>query len=55
MLMFLLSWLVAKCGFMQNADLRAAAIAAAVNKCAMGFFPALLRGIGCNILVCGAV
>lgn len=51
---FLFALLVNGSGLM-NADLAAAAQTIAVNKCALSFGQALLRGIGCNILVCGAV
>ena len=52
---FLLSALVYHSGLMANADLAAAAKSVAANKCSLSFIEALLRGIGCNILVCGAV
>ena len=52
---FLLSALVYHSGLMANADLAAAAKSIAANKCALSFGEALLRGVGCNILVCGAV
>ncbi|MBO4925577.1 MAG: formate/nitrite transporter family protein [Clostridia bacterium] len=41
-------------GFLQG-TLGEAAAQIARNKCALGFFPALVRGAACNILVCGAV
>ncbi len=52
---FLLAWLANRSGLLANADLAAAAKSIAANKCALTFGQALLRGIGCNILVCGAV
>ena len=51
---FLFSWLVSQSGLM-SADLANAAKTIAANKCALSFGQALLRGVGCNILVCGAV
>ena len=51
---FLFSWLVNQSGLM-SADVANAAKSIAANKCALSFGQALLRGIGCNILVCGAV
>ena len=52
---FLFAWLVSGSGLMAKADLAAAAKSIADSKCALTFSEALLRGIGCNILVCGAV
>lgn len=42
-------------GLMRNAALADAALAAARTKCGLSFGEALFRGIGCNVLVCGAV
>ena len=52
---YLMARLVCASGFLQNEALCAAALSAAQNKCALPFDAALLRGIGCNVLVCGAV
>ena len=42
-------------GFMKNAAVADAAMNAALGKCSLSFGEALFRGIGCNMLVCGAV
>jgi len=42
-------------GFFNQAELAKAAGSIAVNKCALSFGQAFLRGVGCNVLVCGAV
>ncbi|MBR3106871.1 MAG: formate/nitrite transporter family protein [Clostridia bacterium] len=52
---FLFAWLVNQSGLIAGADLAASAKSIATNKCALTFGQALLRGIACNILVCGAV
>ncbi|MBQ6960473.1 MAG: formate/nitrite transporter family protein [Clostridia bacterium] len=52
---YFMARLVCASGFLWNADLLSAVMTAAVNKCSLPFDAALLRGIGCNILVCGAV
>lgn len=52
---FVMAWLVHASGFLQNADVCFAVLNAANSKCTLPFDAALIRGIGCNILVCGAV
>ena len=52
---YLLAWIVCASGFLWNEDLLRSAASIALNKCTLPFDAALLRGIGCNILVCGAV
>ncbi len=47
--------LVHASGFLWDTALCGAVMAAAAKKTALPFDAALLRGIGCNILVCGAV
>ena len=47
--------LVHASGFLENADLCAAVMSIAKAKCTLPFDAALIRGIGCNVLVCGAV
>lgn len=42
-------------GLMQNAALSSAALETARAKCSLSFGEALFRGVGCNVLVCGAV
>ncbi len=51
----LLALLVYGGGIYAPAELSSAASAIAVNKCAQPFLQALLRGVMCNVLVCGAV
>lgn len=50
-----MAWLVHASGFLWDAALCEAVINAAAKKCVLPFDGALLRGIGCNVLVCGAV
>ena len=52
---FLFACLVSGSGLTANPELAAAAKSIAISKCSLTFGQALLRGIGCNILVCGAV
>ena len=47
--------LIMASGFLWNKDLTASFMSIAMAKCTLPFDAALLRGIGCNILVCGAV
>lgn len=52
---YLMACIVLLSGFMKNADLALAAAGIAADKCSLTFGNALFRGIGCNVLVCGAV
>lgn len=54
---FLAAILVTAGGVLSNAGEGTVQLALSIarKKCGMGFLDALLRGIGCNILVCGAV
>lgn len=52
---FLLVLIVCASRYLWNESLMLSAATIALNKCALPFDAALLRGIGCNILVCGAV
>ena len=51
----LMAWLVAGSGFLANESVGSAFYAIAYAKCNLPFGEALLRGVCCNILVCGAV
>ena len=52
---FLTAYLVVASAFLWNDALFSAACKTALAKCTLPFDAALLRGVGCNILVCGAV
>ena len=52
---YLMACIVLLSGFMKNGDLALAAAGIAADKCSLTFRNALFRGIGCNVLVCGAV
>ena len=52
---YLMASIVCASGFLWNEALVSAALSTAQSKCTLPFDAALLRGIGCNILVCGAV
>ena len=52
---YLMARLVCASGFLENEALFNTAVTTALNKCNLPFGAALLRGIGCNVLVCGAV
>ena len=52
---YLMALLVSCSGILEQAAVCSAAMSAAFSKCSLPFGAALLRGIGCNILVCGAV
>ena len=51
----LMAFLVSCSGILEQTAVCSAAMSAAFSKCSLPFSAALLRGIGCNILVCGAV
>ena len=51
----LIVFLVCASGFLYNEALFSAVCNISLTKCTLPFDAALIRGIGCNILVCGAV
>ena len=52
---FLMAYLVCASAFLWNDALFSSVCGIALSKCTLPFDAALVRGIGCNILVCGAV
>lgn len=52
---YLMAFLVSASGFLWNDALLSTVCNIALTKCTLPFDAALIRGIGCNILVCGAV
>ena len=52
---YLMARIVCASGFLWNEALFSSVVSTALNKCTLPFDAALLRGVGCNILVCGAV
>ena len=52
---FFMAYLVVASAFLWNDALLATVCSIALTKCTLPFDALLMRGIGCNILVCGAV